>query len=174
MTKKVLLSLMVIGLISALVGGATFAYFTSQATNTNNVFATGTLTIGASAAGANVGTMNFANKAPGDSDTYTITVNNLGSLDFKYKVSAAQTAGDAALYAALMAEVKVGSVSKYSGPLSGLSDVLLNSSLAAGGNEAVSFTISLPTSAGNALQGKSATMTFTFDATQTTNPGWAE
>jgi len=57
---------------------------------------------------------------------------------------------------------------------SALTDQLVNANLAAGGSEVLSFTISLPTSAGNTFQGTSATVQFTFDATQTANPGWSE
>jgi len=96
--KKVLLSLGVVAGIGVLAGAGTFATFTAQTTNPNNTFATGTLvlsnkvnagsaclstgggTTDVNANGACTTAFNLAVKAPGDSGTANITLQNVGSL----------------------------------------------------------------------------------------------
>jgi hypothetical protein len=96
--KKVLLSLGVVAGIGALAGAGTFATFTAQTTNPTNTFADGTLvlsnTVGAGAACLSTGggttdvndnsscstAFNLSVKAPGDSGTADITLENKGSL----------------------------------------------------------------------------------------------
>lgn len=140
-------------------------WFTSQAENANNVFTTGTLIIGAANAGANTGTMTFANAKPGDHYTYTINVKNLGSLPFWYMVTAQEAGGDSDLYDALKVSINGGADQ----PLSSVVGLVLNLNLAAGTGENVTFDIKLPRSAGNALQGKSCTIDFVFNAGQVNN-----
>lgn len=81
---------MVLGIVSALVGGATFAWFTDSAVNQNNTFTAGTLTLDVnnnnSAANFDID-FNKDNLQPGDVITAgtdgfsTITVKNTGSLN---------------------------------------------------------------------------------------------
>jgi hypothetical protein len=96
--KKVLLSLGVVAGIGALAGAGTFATFTAQTSNPNNTFADGTLvlsnTVGTATAclstgGGNTDTnanglcdtaFSLSVKAPGDSSTADITLENMGSL----------------------------------------------------------------------------------------------
>ncbi|MDQ1490727.1 MAG: hypothetical protein QOJ23_3241 [Actinomycetota bacterium] len=96
--RKVLLSMGVVAGIGALAGAGTFATFTAQTTNPNNTFADGTLvlsnTVGSataclSTAGGNTDTnangvcdtaFSLSVKAPGDSSTADITLENTGSL----------------------------------------------------------------------------------------------
>jgi hypothetical protein len=96
--KKVLLSLGVVAGIGALAGAGTFATFTAQTTNPTNIFADGTLvlsnTVGAGTACLSTGggstdvnangscdvAYNLTVKAPGDSGTADITLENKGSL----------------------------------------------------------------------------------------------
>jgi hypothetical protein len=96
--KKVLLSLGVVAGIGALAGAGTFATFTAQTTNPTNTFANGTLvlsnTVGGGSAclstaggttdsNANAGCdtlFSLAVKAPGDSSTADLTLENVGSL----------------------------------------------------------------------------------------------
>lgn len=162
MRSKLLLITLSLVLVMSLVGGATFALFTDQESNTNDVFQAGTLTIGASAAGANTGTMNFTVAAPGDHFANTINVKNLGSLPFLYKVSASKQDGDADLYNALVATINGGPEM----PLSALVDKVINFNLAAGGNQDVTIDVKLPLTAGNDLMNKATKILFTFDAQQ--------
>lgn len=96
--KKVLLSIGVVAAIGALAGAGTFATFTAQTTNPTNTFADGTLVLsnkvnaGAACLSTGGGTtdvnsngscttaFNLSVKAPGDSGTANITLQNVGSL----------------------------------------------------------------------------------------------
>lgn len=152
-------------LMVGMIGGGTFAYFTSQAENTDNVFTSGTLIIGTSNQGPNVGTMTFGNAQPGDHYAYTINVNNLGSLPFWYAVTAQLASEDSELYQALVVSINGG----IDQPLSSVAGLVLDLNLVAGAGEDVTFDIKLPRSAGNALQGKSCTIDFVFNAGQVNN-----
>jgi hypothetical protein len=96
--QKVLLSIGVVAGIGALAGAGTFATFTAQTTNPTNTFANGTLVLSnkvgsgtacLSTGGGNTNTnsngscdtaFSLAVKAPGDSSTANITLQNMGSL----------------------------------------------------------------------------------------------
>ena len=96
--QKVLLSIGVVAGIGALAGAGTFATFTAQTTNPTNTFANGTLVLSnkvgsgtacLSTGGGNTDTnangscdtaFSLAVKAPGDSSTANITLQNMGSL----------------------------------------------------------------------------------------------
>jgi len=93
MKKKVLSSLMVMGLSAAMIGGATFAWFTDSATNTANTFTAGTLKIAVNGHEVESYTYNFSvdgKLQPGDIVTKTsagakgkseIVIENTGNLD---------------------------------------------------------------------------------------------
>lgn len=96
--RKVLLSLGVVAGIGALAGAGTFATFTAQTANPNNVFADGTLVLsntvnsgsaclstagGSTDVNDNSGcsvAFNLSVQKPGDSDTENLTLKNVGSL----------------------------------------------------------------------------------------------
>ena len=96
--KKVLLSIGVVAAIGALAGAGTFATFTAQTTNPSNTFADGTLVLsntvnsGTACLSTGGGTtdtnsngscdtvFSLSVKAPGDSGTADITLENKGSL----------------------------------------------------------------------------------------------
>lgn len=104
--KKILLSLMVLGVVSSILGAGTFASFNAQTTNGNNTFKTGTLVLSntkTSEAGASVVSptcysngsgatdtnanascatlITAAGMKPNDIYTATLTLKNEGSLD---------------------------------------------------------------------------------------------
>ena len=96
--RKVLLSMGVVAGIGVLAGAGTFATFTAQTTNPNNIFADGTLVLSntvnsgsacLSTGGGNTDTnangscsvaFNLSVQKPGDSDTENLTLKNVGSL----------------------------------------------------------------------------------------------
>ena len=96
--RKVLFSMGVVAGIGALAGAGTFATFTAQTTNPSNTFANGTLVLsnkvdagtaclstggGNTDSNANGGcdtAFTLAVKAPGDSSTADLTLQNMGSL----------------------------------------------------------------------------------------------
>ncbi|MBS3887187.1 MAG: SipW-dependent-type signal peptide-containing protein [Dethiobacter sp.] len=155
MKSKMFMSMMVIALAAALVGGATMAWFTSQATNPANTFSAGTLIVGA---GSQTYAVPIGNMAPGDVISGSFLVSNAGTLDLKYMTTAATTG---ALFGAGGASVA------FTANDTG--------TIAAGGPAVtVSYTVTLPTTAGNAFQGNTGTLAFTVDATQPANPGWTQ
>jgi len=94
MKRKILFSLMTIGLVAALVGGGIYAYFSDIETSTGNVFTAGTLNLVPSTSGTGPvgkytvtaggdginGNVVFTTLAPGDSGSITWTLNNDGNL----------------------------------------------------------------------------------------------
>ena len=88
-TKKILASLIVLGLVATLGGWATFSAFSSTTSNTNNSFAAGTVNIGDNDAGAAM--YNVAGMKPGDSVTSCIKVTYTGSLNARVRLYASVT-----------------------------------------------------------------------------------
>ncbi|HHW40037.1 MAG TPA: hypothetical protein GXX19_02610 [Syntrophomonadaceae bacterium] len=154
MKKKIAMSLIIIGLVSALIGGATFAIFTSTATNADNTFAAGTVKI---AAGDVVQTsaLTVSNLAPGDVYSGKFTVSNTGSLELRFDTTA--NASGALFSGANPAVITIDPAF--------VSDVVL----APGASVDVPFTVSFPIAADNSYQGASGTFNFTVSAEQLKN-----
>jgi len=165
MKKKAIISLILIAVMAFGIGAGSYAWFTSQATSTNNVFAAGTLVIGVPEVDDKVGVFNVETWEPGKSETKTIEVKNLGTLPFKYRVSASMVEGEA-LYNKLDLVIKKGDVEIYDGKLAGLSNLQVSDNLDKDGVENLSFTVSFPEDAGNEYQGLSTKVNFVFDAAQ--------
>ena len=93
--KKVVLSVMTIGLVLAIIGGGTWAYFNDTEATTGNSFTAGTLNLVPSTSGTGPagkytvtaggdginGNVAFVRLAPGDSGSVTWTLTNNGNLD---------------------------------------------------------------------------------------------
>jgi len=88
MMKRILVTLVAIGLLSMVGGLAGFAVFTDTASVGSNTFTTGTVDISTSPTTALV---TFSNMAPGDSVTNGITVTNAGSLALRYAITSTTT-----------------------------------------------------------------------------------
>ncbi|MBS3909370.1 MAG: SipW-dependent-type signal peptide-containing protein [Actinobacteria bacterium] len=160
--KKIVLSLLTIAVVAALAAGATFAVFTSTATNPNNTFGTGTLTIKEGTATAEA---NISNMKPGETKIVKIPVNSTGTLPLNYTVETTLTGtimlGQAANDPRVSA-VWIDNVHKTSLPAT-------DSLSAAGGtdpSDLVEIHITLPSAADNAYQGKTGNLSVTFNATQ--------
>jgi spore coat-associated protein N len=96
--KKLLVSLMSMVMVIAMVGGGAFAYFTDSETSTGNSFTAGTLDLKLNGADAPVvKPIDWANKQPGDSGTYTFNVQNAGSLAGFLNIGVAQTPSEGTL-----------------------------------------------------------------------------
>ena len=172
---KILLTIAsVIGVV-AIGAGGTFANFTATPTTiASNAFATGTLSMSRSGTGA---VLSAQGLKIGDELTGSVTISNTGSLAGAYTLSgAAESGSNAALAGKLVLAVYKdvdGGTPLYSGSLSAFSSVGLGSFSPAGGTGASHtfyFHLSLPstgTDAGdNALQGLSASESFTWSAAQ--------
>jgi predicted ribosomally synthesized peptide with SipW-like signal peptide len=80
---------------AALIGGGTFALFTSETSNEGNTFTAGTLEIQDVTGGSAFSlTQYFQNLAPGDSENGAIKIKNNGTLDAWVKISGVDTDGD--------------------------------------------------------------------------------
>ncbi|WP_010247365.1 TasA family protein [Acetivibrio cellulolyticus] len=81
-------------IISMLVGAGTMALFTSNAVNANNPFTAGTVIIKDISAQPAVSTTKFfSNLAPGDSEIFDVTVQNMGTLAARVNIKEIQKSG---------------------------------------------------------------------------------
>ena len=151
MKTRIYVSMLVIALSAALIGGATMALFTDTEANVGNSFAAGTVQIAVGATDVIVGA---ANMAPGDTRTGSFVVRNAGSLELRFSVSAV---GNGDLFSGLTPATIVGLGNDQ------------NIVLAPGASTTVTFDVTLPLTAGNAYQGDSGTVDLTISAVQTAN-----
>ncbi len=188
MMKKILVTLIAVGLLSAGTGLGGLAVFTDQAVNDANTFTTGTVDISTSPATAFI---TYSDMAPGDEVTQPLTVSNDGSLELRYAVTSTTTEDTLAPQLDLTVKSGVttctnagfgtdGTVLYGAADLGSTSGVNVFGNptqgadagdrvLAASANEVLCFNVQLPLSTGDAFQGLTTTATFTFDAEQTTN-----
>lgn len=152
MKRKITVSFIVMALVCALVGGATFALFTDSATNSNNTFSAGTLDVNV---GAQTYEVDVTNLAPGDVVDGSFVVTNAGSLDLWYKLTAA---GSGALF-----EGATPCTISITNPTE------VYNALASGANATVNYTINFPLAANNDYQEATGTVTFTVNAEQVAN-----
>jgi len=151
MKTRIYVSMLVIALAAALVGGATMALFTDQDTNEGNVFTAGTVDIEAGETSVIIGA---GNMAPGDTVTGSFTVTNIGTLELRYDVSSSVSG---ALFG--------GATPALVGALGDDQNVVL----APGASATVTFTVHLPLGADNSYQGAAGSVNFTIAAEQTAN-----
>jgi predicted ribosomally synthesized peptide with SipW-like signal peptide len=156
MKTKMFMSMLVIALAAALVGGATMAIFTDTATNTGNTFTAGTVDVMVydNTSFVTLTPVSITNMAPGDTRSSSFVVRNAGTLDLRFDVSATPTG---ALFGGTHpAEVLT------------LADDQ-NVVLIPGGFHTVNYSVYLPFGAGNEYQGAAGTVNFTIAAEQTAN-----
>jgi hypothetical protein len=189
--KKVLGSLGIIGAAAAVAGMGTFGSFTASTTPASTTVNSGTLSINLSQQGYAIpaSTSNFM---PGDSMTRAVNlVNNGGSPFGSVALGVTSSASNLlttdttnglqlTVKACSVAWTQGGTVSAPtytcsgttstvgSGPVIGNTTLSSSNALNAGGTDYLTFSISLPTAAGNAFQGLSAPLTLTFTGAQAT------
>ena len=189
--RKVVGSLAVIGTAAAVAGMGTFGSFTSSTTPVNTTIQSGSLSINVSQTGYAV-PVTTAGFLPGDSLTRAVTLINdgsaaLGSISF----SSVATAGSVlttdtvnglqlSLKSCSVPWTQGGTASAPSYTCGGTTATLANgpavnsiglvnpASLNPGGVDHLVFSVSLPTSADNTFQGKSATLSLSFTGVQRT------
>ena len=189
--KKILVTLIAIGLLSAMTGLGGLAVFTDQAVNDANTFTTGTVDISTSPASAFI---TYSNMAPGDKVTQPLTVSNIGSLELRYAVTSLATDADSkGLRAQLDLTIKSGVTTCTNAEFDTDGDLLYDAddlgsdpainvigdptqgddsgdrTLAASGSEVLCFQVELPQGTGDAFQDATTTATFAFEAEQTTD-----
>ena len=94
--RKVLVSLVVIGLVGTVAGLGAYSAFTSTTTNSGNSFASGTVTLADNDSGAAM--YSVSNRKPGDSVTQCIRVDYTGTLDADVKLYTPSTIGSLGPY----------------------------------------------------------------------------
>ena len=182
MYRRILISLVAIGVLTSFMGLGGLSLFTATTDNDGNVFTTGSVDISTNPASA---FLTMSDMAPGDSVTAQLTVSNTGTLDLRYAMTTVADNDDLlGLAAALTLVIREEGTdcTTFDG------NVLYNSSLdlgyigdptpgadlgdreitVAAGSEVLCFRVTLPLSA-TGPEGASTTATFTFDAEQTKN-----
>jgi len=189
--KKVVISLLVIGVAAAIALVGAVALFTDSETNPSNSFSTGTVNLAINPATA---MFTVSNMAPGDVQYSGIQMTNSGTLQLRYAMTTTADGnstldeqlnltvdvitddGDDTIW--YTADDVVGEANIY-GPDGALASAAFGDpaqgansgdrTLAASGNERLRFKVTLPLSTPDAYQGTSCTVSFVFDAEQTAN-----
>jgi len=159
MKSRIFMSMLVIALAAALVGGATMSLFTDVEETKASQYTAGTVIITPSELTHVIDFGSIENMAPGDKVYGSFTVENKGSLDIWFTVEAI-TAGYLFEDGSSAAQVNIDSP-----------QVILGQ-----GEEAtVFFDVYLPRDAGNDYQGKGGTLKFRINAEQAAHnlPEWA-
>ena len=189
--KKVVISLLVIGVAAAIALVGAVALFTDSETNPSNSFSTGTVDLAINPATA---MFTVSNMAPGDVQYSGIQMTNSGSLELRYAMTT--TADGSSILDEqldLTIDVVTGagadtiwytlddivSEANIYGPDGVLSSAAIGDptqgadlgdrTLAASGSERLRFKATLPLSTSNVYQGTTCTVSFVFDAEQTAN-----
>lgn len=155
--KKMALSMLAVGVTAMIVSAASFALFTAQATNNNNTFSAGTVTLGAVAGCSNT----ISNIAPGDSGNFNCDVTYTGSLDAWIGYTASMS-GD-------LTTCDAGG--KFTAPGLNLTAIpaVLGTPASNGQHRSVMVNWNFALAAGNDCQGDSGTITVNFYAVQSRN-----
>jgi len=189
--RKVVGSLAIIGTAAAVAGMGTFGSFTDSTTPVNTTIQSGSLSINVSQTGYAV-PVTTAGFVPGDSITRALTLVNdgsaqLGSIGFTSTATAgsilttdAVNGLQLSLRSCSVPWTQGGTASAPTYTCGGTAQTLQTgpavtniglvnpASLNVGGVDHLAFTVSLPTSADNTFQGKSATLSLSFTGVQRT------
>jgi predicted ribosomally synthesized peptide with SipW-like signal peptide len=192
-SRKILLSLAVLGAAASVAGLGTFASFTST-TSAAHTISSGTVTIALGATGASTNrlTVNATNIAPGDTMQRSVDLINSGTIDLA-SITLTTTASPSSVLDTdatnglqmtidhcSAAWTEAGSSPAFTYTCSGTTSTVLASRAIIGSNMALSnltattngvtdhlrVTLSLPSAADNTFQNKTSTVTYAFNATQ--------
>lgn len=163
--RKVLVPLATMAVAGAVVVGSG-ATFTSETVSTVSV-TSGVLSHANDQAAKE---LKVANIKPGDTQTGTLTITNDGSLD---ATLAFTEKDDASTFAAgaLQLTIKDGDEVVYTGDFGGLDKKVELGALPVDASKTITYTVSMPQSAGDENQGKTATAKYAFVTTQTGDNG---
>jgi hypothetical protein len=182
--RKVVGSLGVIGAAAAVAGMGTFGTFTDSSTPVATTISSGTVDIEVTGPAVTV-PLTTTNFVPGDSITQAVNLVNKGTSALG-SVTLATTATASSILTTdavngLQLTLKScpvawsatntcasGETVLSSGPAVSNRTLVNPAALTAGATDYLAFTVSLPTTADNTFQGKSATLSLTFTGTQRT------
>lgn len=182
--RRVLGGLATIGAASAAAGAGTMAYFSDTESSTGNTVSAGTLDLKAAGGDGEVTTVRISDVAPGDSGSGTTTLKNdgsiAGSVDLVFgsasngegtnPESEGDTSSPGDLGDVLDVTVSVGERIVRSGKFNSVFDGTeadSNVGLSAGGSKNLTIDWTLPSSAGNEVQGDSVSGEITVQLNQT-------
>jgi predicted ribosomally synthesized peptide with SipW-like signal peptide len=189
--KKVVVSILILGVVLAVALIGAIALFTDQATNPGNTFSTGTVDL---TIDPTIAMFTVSNMAPGDVQYSGITLTNSGSLQLRYSMTTTPdpinildeqldltidvVTGNGTDTIWYTADDVVGEANIY-GPDGALSSAFIGNPapgnqtghriLIADGNERLRFKVTLPLSTEDEFQDTTCTVDFVFDAEQTKN-----
>lgn len=189
MNRSILLSILSIFAVVALVGGLTFAFFSSEATSTGNIFGSGTLTMllddnNESTPAATITASFGGTLAPGGTTSGFVSMHNGGSIDMaEVNLKGVETITSSPDLANKLniTSAKIGTESTcttspndVTGSFSTLAALnsdgdgvdLPSSGIASLGTKYLCMTFTLDSGTDNTYQGKSITETFTFTGHQ--------
>lgn len=174
MIDRILKGLITIGIASVVMTVGAYATFSSQGVNRGNVLKAGTLILYADSdpntSGIQTGSLfNLSDVKAGYTLTKQIFMKNGGTLGLSYNGSVVKTAGDDVLFSGLMLKIGTtnGGEDLFSGPMNGFTGFITGGRLlTANSGETLYFTVLLPNDAGESLQGKTLSVNFIFNATQ--------
>jgi hypothetical protein len=170
--------------VGTLLLGATFGFFSSTPASETNSFTAGTVTLSSDATGK----CTVTNIAPGDSGTCTFAATYSGSLPAYLALNVAVGAGTTPLYDSSVNGLQFNVTDSQTSSVSYMNGTTLNGAATSGNSPSASnllvnknsfssgtitWTVawSLPTSAGNAYQAGSSTLTLTAHAVQSAHNG---
>lgn len=142
------------------IGGAR-AYFTAQTEVKDNIITAGALMMSVEPTSS---ALSIEALAPGETVTKSIEVRNTGTLSCEAVTSAAKKAGITDMWTALQCRAVCDGVELYNGPLSELKTAPIR--VDAGRSVRISYSVGLPATAGNDLQGDYVKASVYVDAEQ--------
>jgi hypothetical protein len=182
--RKVVGSLGVIGAAAAVAGMGTFGTFTDSSTPVATTISSGTVDIDVTGPAVSV-PLHTTGLVPGDSVTQAVDLTNRGTSALGSVTLTTTATGSSVLTTnatdGLQLTLKSCAVAWSAANVCSSGETVLSTGAAVsdrtlagpaalnpGGTDYLAFTVSLPTTAGNAFQGQSTTLSLTFTGTQRT------
>ncbi len=170
MNKKLIVSLALIGVLAFGAGLGSYAWFTSTATSSDNLFETGTLVINVDS--PIFAEADFSNIYPSwNSGVKTYEIRNEGTLALKYRMTVQGDEGELLFDGPTPLQVKINDNDFVDIDQAG---TVYIGEIEAGQTDGLQLQFRLPEEADNDYQEENASFTFVFEATQVENPGWNE
>lgn len=167
--KKVLLSLLVIGVVAATAGAGTWAAFSDVETSTDNTFTAGTLDLKVEGADA-ITSVSIENVCPGDSEETEVDVQNYGTISGDLTLNITDVVNDGGVYTEaegtdntgdlgdnLIIVIEHDSEEKFNGTLSNFNNPLDLGPLDGGEEKDFDVKYIVPEDVGNEIQGDEVT-----------------
>ena len=181
MSKKILASIVVVGILALAIGWGTYSYFSDTETSSGNTFSAGTLDLKVDNKDDPLDVFfNFTNVKPGDSGSRSVVLSNAGTLNGKAYIhfknvvdnrgttpEPEPTPDEGELSKNLKIKVSNGTATVVEGFLY---DIKCNSyllgTIAGGGSLTVTIEWSIPSGVGNVIMGDSVTFDIEFSLVQ--------